>query len=907
MMYGSINAQHPEHEQNIHKYITYQAWELVKAQHPEVINSAMNHRIGHWQDGSINGTGPWQKGMVITGAYREDEEDVMYKHSYPYTSATHFWDADLGDFSTFNPPPYTYNYKNAYQKLQSYWTGKDGNNNWLEIGPFFYNLIPYYIRVKYDSLHNAYRDHDRFLVTHWLDIGTGNWYAENPPMPMADFLVKNSNNYSRAEAIALSRRICWEVVGRMCHLIEDSGIPAHAHNDPHPFGDYFETYYMPQSYSNYTWQNALMQGGLININNKAYPLRYALYTTNQIADRFSSDDFYGNENLFIPSPYGSENYPQLLSPIYNDISAHGIFTQTSPLIHAPVAAEKLFVYTIRSVAGFLWYVYNKFGITEDIPPAITGFDYNLPDQYIFAGETLTLKCNATGTNLNYDWVVKVCDTSKLCMEPVPGLSVTKIGNTIRIRNDNFRNFWTCLKYDSLCSGGGTLSAPDPLHIYVGVKVYNDAGSVRKFYGLNRLISIHPSQYIRPVPISGCPMAYVDDGDKMAFENNILDKSEFPENKDKDISDLLVIRSVPSVNPLDSTVTIAIGENSIDKSFFDSFSLLSVVHPKDKKLMATNDGRLAIVDPNEILSPLAAELDGKDVTEILQYKTGGGKYVQGNEKSNLAAKFSASYQSDDTISLIFDASPPRHVVPIVKDAAGEITATDADGNTTTVPIQIAVRQNTSEILCVLPGFTSVQSMEMFWKREFGISYVGMVRLEPVPVVENCILQSAQDVLQGDVTALLTSDDSNYAALDSSSSIFLKFKVPIQNLSSGTTRSYVLTTKGRYEKPAGYFRESGMQISKTLDEATYKDEHMLLPNSPNPFNPSTIIKFYLASDEKIDVRVYDITGKEVARIISGLMQQGSHSVFFNGSTLSSGAYYIRFKAGDVQQVRRMMLVK
>lgn len=78
-------------------------------------------------------------------------------------------------------------------------------------------------------------------------------------MSLIPFLVKNSNSYSFAEGEALAKRICWEIVGRMCHLIEDSGIPAHAHNDLHLFGDYFETDYIPQVYSNYDWMNAFQQ------------------------------------------------------------------------------------------------------------------------------------------------------------------------------------------------------------------------------------------------------------------------------------------------------------------------------------------------------------------------------------------------------------------------------------------------------------------------------------------------------------------------------------------------------------------------------------------------------------------------------------------------------------------------
>lgn len=906
---SSSHSQHAEHVQDVHKYITYQAWELVKSQYPGVVNSEMNRRIGHWQDGSINGTGPWQKGMVITGAFREDEEDVVYGYPFPYTSATHFWDADLGDNSIFNPPPHNRNYENAYRKLQSYWTGKDGNRNWLEIGPFFYNLIPYYIRVSYDSLHNAYKDHSRFVVTHWLDIGTGNWYAEEPPMPMVPFLVKNSNSYSFAEGDALAKRICWEIVGRMTHLIEDSGIPAHAHNDIHLFGDYFETDYIPQVFQSYTWENALQQGGLININSKAYPLRYALYTTNQIADRFSSDDFDGDANLVYHEQYNGEGYSSGIAPYYQTINSSGIHVSTPPIFHAHIAANTLFVYTIRSVAGFLWYVYNKFGITTDTPPDITGFTYNHPDQFVYAGETLELTCNATGTNLNYEWTVKVCDTNSLCNRSIPGLSYTSTGNTIRITNNYFRNEWTCLKYDSACGGGGSRLAEDPLHLYVGVKVYNNAGSVRKYYRPERLTSIHPNSHLRPGPFSGCPVVMTHNGMKFVPENNILHKSEFPENKDKDITDKLVLMATPAVNQADSTITIAIDENSIDISYFDSFSLCEVIHPDSRLLAVTDEGAPVLIDTQNICSPFHAEHEGEDVTDILNYDPGNGKSVDGWASQYLTSKFDCVHQPGDSIAVIFDAAPPpKPVIPIVKDAAGLMTMYNEDGSFNQTPFNFAIRQNPSQTVVANLNFGNIVFAEMQWKREFRMSYFAIA---PVSFsgfdVTTYDMTEAHDINSGNVLQLLLHDDNTYAVLDSSTSLILKFKVKFKVLPHGSKRSYMFIANGRYLKPAGFNEikdePKGEDITRTVNE----NETALLPNYPNPFNPQTNVRLFLKEDAITQVSVFDIAGRQVRELFNGQLSSGYHKFIFDGTSLPSGAYYIKLRAHGRTHVRKVLLIK
>jgi len=83
--------------------------------------------------------------------------------------------------------------------------------------------------------------------------------------------------------------------------------------------------------------------------------------------------------------------------------------------------------------------------------------------------------------------------------------------------------------------------------------------------------------------------------------------------------------------------------------------------------------------------------------------------------------------------------------------------------------------------------------------------------------------------------------------------------------------------------------------------------LKQNYPNPFNPVTTIKFDLAKDSKVSLKVYDVMGREVAKLVDKEMVRGSHNVNFDASRLVSGVYYYTFKAGDVNKTRKMMLLK
>ncbi|MCX7878922.1 MAG: T9SS type A sorting domain-containing protein, partial [Ignavibacteria bacterium] len=78
-------------------------------------------------------------------------------------------------------------------------------------------------------------------------------------------------------------------------------------------------------------------------------------------------------------------------------------------------------------------------------------------------------------------------------------------------------------------------------------------------------------------------------------------------------------------------------------------------------------------------------------------------------------------------------------------------------------------------------------------------------------------------------------------------------------------------------------------------------------PNPFNPSTLIRFDLPSDSRVVLTVYDITGREIIRLVDADMKAGIHYVSFNGDIYSSGVYFYKITAGQFINVRRMVLLK
>ena len=83
--------------------------------------------------------------------------------------------------------------------------------------------------------------------------------------------------------------------------------------------------------------------------------------------------------------------------------------------------------------------------------------------------------------------------------------------------------------------------------------------------------------------------------------------------------------------------------------------------------------------------------------------------------------------------------------------------------------------------------------------------------------------------------------------------------------------------------------------------------LSQNFPNPFNPETKIEYTLSKPGEVSLKIYNLLGQEVARLVSEVQQAGYHKVIWDASTITSGIYFYRLEAGDFIQTRKMVLLK
>lgn len=94
---------------------------------------------------------------------------------------------------------------------------------------------------------------------------------------------------------------------------------------------------------------------------------------------------------------------------------------------------------------------------------------------------------------------------------------------------------------------------------------------------------------------------------------------------------------------------------------------------------------------------------------------------------------------------------------------------------------------------------------------------------------------------------------------------------------------------------------------LTDAAVPAEVTLLPNYPNPFNPSTNIRFSLPQQTQVSLKIFNMLGEEVATLVNEVRAAGTHTVTFNASRLTSGVYFSVLQAGEVRQVRRLVFMK
>lgn len=125
----------------------------------------------------------------------------------------------------------------------------------------------------------------------------------------------------------------------------------------------------------------------------------------------------------------------------------------------------------------------------------------------------------------------------------------------------------------------------------------------------------------------------------------------------------------------------------------------------------------------------------------------------------------------------------------------------------------------------------------------------------------------------------------------------------NPTTGTLVRTIMAMFGQYIS----FYDPDMLVGVSNQTSTIANSYKLHSNFPNPFNPSTTIRYEIPKNEFVSLKVYNSLGKEVASLVNENQNTGVYEYVFDAAKLSSGIYYYTLTAGDYKETRKMALLK
>ena len=128
----------------------------------------------------------------------------------------------------------------------------------------------------------------------------------------------------------------------------------------------------------------------------------------------------------------------------------------------------------------------------------------------------------------------------------------------------------------------------------------------------------------------------------------------------------------------------------------------------------------------------------------------------------------------------------------------------------------------------------------------------------------------------------------------------------------TFTYVIRVAGTYhyvcEPHAPDMAGNINAVASSISQLTeLVNSYELAQNFPNPFNPTTNIKFSIPTSSKVVLTIYNSMGKEVESLVNEKLNQGSYQVDWNAVNFSSGIYYYKIQTDGFIQTRKMLLIK
>ncbi|MCZ2267437.1 MAG: T9SS type A sorting domain-containing protein [Ignavibacteriales bacterium] len=191
-------------------------------------------------------------------------------------------------------------------------------------------------------------------------------------------------------------------------------------------------------------------------------------------------------------------------------------------------------------------------------------------------------------------------------------------------------------------------------------------------------------------------------------------------------------------------------------------------------------------------------------------------------------------------------------------------------------------------------------------------VGSFRSEPLFNQNIWLLKIASDIVSTSLTANASAGSqilevANTSGFSAGDNIMINPGGLTEEINQVTGfGSLQLATPLLYNHQAG---ELVLNLNPTSidEESEILQDYKLYNNYPNPFNPTTTIKYQIPEISFVTIKVYDILGREVATLVNEEKTIGTYEIIFSANALASGIYFYRLQSGNTIQIKKMLLLK
>lgn len=391
---------------------------------------------------------------------------------------------------------------------------------------------------------------------------------------------------------------------------------------------------------------------------------------------------------------------------------------------------------------------------------------------------------------------------------------------------------------------------------------------------------------------GCPFVYTWDGNAWVEDNNILPQSQDEAILGQDVTDYYQLYTKPKLEstPLGDRYLLSVGEFEEEKSYLDQLKLLVIDHSPDSYITVDDDGEIIqFVKPAYFAS---AELDSVDVYKQLQSLDNNP--VEISESETLSLTFEdVSNNTENWLLLV------AHSINAKEKIAGHILK-KGNGIESTFN-SFRLRENPTYQWVIVPQCsTNTLQVDINWEVGAEADYAELSRKVNLPfTVYTPSLIKAEHTVLGVITSTIVASDGNHATLNNGEMITLEFDAPA--LDPTMVRSFVFVSKGRYEHIVN------KKLNKQNEIIIIPTENKLYDCYPNPFNPTTRIKYALKDDGKVTLKIFNSLGEEISTLVSELKSAGNYEAEFNASTLPSGVYIYSIQMNNFFESKKMILIK